>query len=69
MGGDGFVGISLVEAPALKSRGGWVWGLWEREREEWWEAGRNCLLGRYEASGGGGVWCNRLAKESGLNEE
>eukprot|EP00978_Attheya_sp_CCMP212_P034467 scaffold144502_cov41-Attheya_sp.AAC.2 len=32
------VAISLVEAPALK-RGGWVWGLREREREEWWEAG------------------------------
>jgi hypothetical protein len=24
----------------------WVWGLWERD-EWWWEAGRNCLLGRY----------------------
>eukprot|EP00978_Attheya_sp_CCMP212_P011910 scaffold29619_cov63-Attheya_sp.AAC.5 len=37
------------------------------EREEWWEAGHNCLLGRYEASGG--VWISRLAKEGGLNEE
>eukprot|EP00978_Attheya_sp_CCMP212_P013220 scaffold33185_cov69-Attheya_sp.AAC.2 len=34
---------------------------------EWWEAGRNYLLGRYEASGG--VRRNRLAKEGGLNEE
>jgi hypothetical protein len=44
-----------------------VSGLWERE--EWWEAGRNCLFGRYEASGG--VWrsTNRLVKEGGLNEE
>eukprot|EP00978_Attheya_sp_CCMP212_P043396 scaffold282588_cov46-Attheya_sp.AAC.3 len=67
MGGDGFVEISLDEDPALK-RGGWVWGLWEREREDWWEAGRNCLLVRYEASCGG-VWRSRLVKESGLNEE
>jgi hypothetical protein len=28
--------------------------------------GRQCLSGRYEASGGG-VWCSRLAKEGGLN--
>jgi hypothetical protein len=27
--------------------------------------GRQCLSGRYEASGG--VWCSRLAKEGGLN--
>eukprot|EP00978_Attheya_sp_CCMP212_P037336 scaffold175132_cov65-Attheya_sp.AAC.3 len=63
MGGDGFVDIFLVEAPSLK-RGVCVWGLREREREEWWEAGQNCLLGRYEASGG--VWRSRLAKEGGL---
>jgi hypothetical protein len=44
-----------------------VWGL--QERDKWLEAGRNCLLGRYEASGGGGVWRSRLAKEGGLNEE
>eukprot|EP00978_Attheya_sp_CCMP212_P023527 scaffold72334_cov37-Attheya_sp.AAC.1 len=69
MGGDGFVEMSLDEDPALKlKRGGWVWGLWEREREEWWEAGRNCLLVRYKASCGG-VWRSRLAKESRLNEE
>eukprot|EP00978_Attheya_sp_CCMP212_P001784 scaffold3674_cov51-Attheya_sp.AAC.1 len=37
------------------------------ERDEWWEAGRNCLLGQYKASGG--VRRNRLAKEGGLNEE
>eukprot|EP00978_Attheya_sp_CCMP212_P040406 scaffold220050_cov55-Attheya_sp.AAC.3 len=35
--------------------------------DEWWEAGQNCLLRRYEASGG--VWRSRLAKEGGLNEE
>jgi len=29
----------------------------------------HCLLGQYEASGGGGVWRSRLAKEGGLNEE
>eukprot|EP00978_Attheya_sp_CCMP212_P009204 scaffold21722_cov62-Attheya_sp.AAC.1 len=32
-----------------------------------WEVGHNCLLGRYEASGG--VWHSRLVKEGGLNEE
>eukprot|EP00978_Attheya_sp_CCMP212_P019444 scaffold54479_cov59-Attheya_sp.AAC.2 len=38
------------------------------ERNEWWEVGRNYLLGRYEASGGG-VWRSRKGTDGGKRDE
>eukprot|EP00978_Attheya_sp_CCMP212_P046256 scaffold380731_cov59-Attheya_sp.AAC.1 len=54
--------ISLVGASADKRSGCGACGKGRNGGK------RDCLLGRYEASGGG-VWHSRLAKEGGLNEE
>jgi hypothetical protein len=62
-----WVVLGLLTFPLLKIQPLRGVGVGLAGKGEWWEVGRNCLSGRYEASGG--VWCSRLAKEGGLNGE
>ena len=54
-----WVVLGLLTFPLLKIQPLRGVGVGLAGRGEWWEVGRNCLSGRYEASGC--VWCSRLA--------